>query len=479
MFSARTGIFLKRVVYHAKHLHLSKVKCNEAENPISKTFRILGKDIKNATGFEKSTTPIDDFPAHVDVVVIGGGAMGSSIAYWLKERTRRGLSVAVVERDPTYSKASTVLSVGGLRQQFSVPENIQMSLFGAEFLRNIKKHCGEDNDVYFSPYGYLLLASEQGAEQLQKNSKLQRELGARNELLTKDKLKAKFPWLNVEDVALGCYGLEKEGWFDPWSLLNAFKKRAIHFGAEYVNAEATGFEFREQPDMHVAGVQGTYNGLDSLIVKLPNGETRTIKFAIAVIAAGPDSGRVAHMAKIGNGDGILMVPLPVEPRKRFVYCFECQENGPGLNTPLTIDYTGTYFRRDGLGGRYIAGRAPKEDEEPSIEDLNVDHSFFDNSVWPNLAHRVPAFNGIKVKSAWGGYYEFNTFDENGIVGPHPYYNNLYIATGFSGHGIQQSPAVGRAMAEMILDGGFTTIDLTRLGFDRILLDKPIREQNCF
>lgn len=166
-------------------------------------------------------------------------------------------------------------------------------------------------------------------------------------------------------------------------------------------------------------------------------------------------------------------------RKRYVYTIKSQgENQPLFNAPLTIDpKSQTYFRCDGLGGNYLVGRSPSLEDEPDIDNLDVDYNYFDEMIWPHLAKRVPAFECVKVQSAWSGYYEFNTFDENGIVGPHPYYHNLYIATGFSGHGIQQAPAVGRAVAEMILDGEFTSIDLTRLGFDRLMVREPMLEQN--
>lgn len=165
-------------------------------------------------------------------------------------------------------------------------------------------------------------------------------------------------------------------------------------------------------------------------------------------------------------------------RKRYVYVFQCQgQNEPGLNTPLTIDPTNTYFRRDGLGGNFICGRSPSPEKEPCVDNLDVDYDYFDTDIWPVLAKRVPAFECIKVSNAWSGFYEYNTFDENGIVGSHPYYHNLYIATGFSGHGIQQAPAVGRAISELIMDGRFRTIDLTRLSFDRIIVDQPMFEVN--
>ena len=312
-----------------------------------------------------------------------------------------------------------------------------MSLFGAEFLRNIKHHLGDDVEINFTPHGYLMLSSEESAENLIKNSKLQNELGANNEILTADKLKKKFPWLNTDGIAVGCHGLEKEGWFDPWALLMGFKKRAIEYGAHYVEGEVTDFRFKLEPDINMQGVEfGTYNGIEKLKVKLKNNEEREIKFALCIIAAGASSGEVAKLAKIGVGKDLLSIPVPIEPRKRYVYVFDSQNNNcPGLNTPLTIDPSNTYFRREGFAGLYLCGRSPAPDKEPSVDNLDVDLNYFDTDVWPQLAHRVPSFDAVKVKSSWAGYYEYNTFDENGIIGTYPYYNNLYIASGFSGHGI--------------------------------------------
>lgn len=436
------------------------------EHPARRTIRILKNDLKRAAykvqdtldlfrkhspkqkrytmplekidNFIQNREKITMFQTHCDVLIIGGGAMGSSIAYWLKHRARDGLNVVVVEKDPTYKEATTTLSVGGIRQQFSLVENIQMSLYGADFLRNIKEHLGNDVDVNFTPHGYLTLASGEGAEILKRNSRLQNELGARNELLTAKRLKEKFPWLNTDGIELGCHGLEKEGWFDPWLMLYALKKRAIEYGAHYLNGEVAGFEFRSQPDLIVEGVEpGTYKGVDRVIVKMPDGSVEPIRFGLCIIAAGAQSGKVAKMARIGEGPGVLSIPLPVEPRKRYVYAFECNEPslGASLNTPLVIDPTQFYFRREGLSGCYIVSKSPDSiEKEPSCENLDVDYEYFDNEVWPLLAHRVPKFEDIKVKSAWAGFYEYNTYDENGIVGPHPYYHNLYIASGFSGHG---------------------------------------------
>ncbi|KAL0117678.1 hypothetical protein PUN28_008824 [Cardiocondyla obscurior] len=432
--------------------------------------------------FEKLYKGPEIIPQQCDVLIIGGGAIGSSIAYWLKQKVHREeFKVVVIEKDPTYAKASTTLSVGGLRQQFSLEENIYMSLYGAEFLRNINEHLSIPDeppiDVNFHPYGYLVLATEEGAETLTRNSELQNSLGAKNIVLTPDKLKRTFPWINTDGIAAGCLGLEKEGWFDPWSLLCAFKKKAIHLGAQYINAEAKAFQYRSlsgfcDRDMNPA------KKLDKVVIKTNDGEIRTIRFALGIIAAGAFSGDVAELADIGTGEGLLSVPLPVVPRKRYVYCVHCPD-GPGLNTPLVIDPSGAYFRRDGLGGNYICGKSPEPDEEPSIENLDVDHEFFDNKVWPLLAQRVPTFENLKVKSSWAGFYEYNTFDENGIIGQHPYHDHIFIATGFSGHGIQKAPAVGRAMSELILNHRFLTIDLSKLSFTRFLTSEPMKEANVF
>ncbi|KAF7417903.1 hypothetical protein HZH68_000556 [Vespula germanica] len=418
-------------------------------------------------------------PQRSDIMIIGGGIMGSSIAYWLKKNFCKDFHVVVIEQDPTYCHASTTLSVGGLRQQFSMEENIEMSLFGAEFIRNINNYLGIEGeppvDIQFHPYGYLMLASESGAETLIENSKVQNALGANNIILPSKKLKERFPWLNTDDISVGCLGLEKEGWFDPWLFLCAFKKKAISLGVEYITAKAIGFELEEISLITDDNFKLRKN-LKKVIVQMPNGNIETIRFAAAVIAAGASSQEIAEKAEIGLGKGVLSVSLPVERRKRYVYCFHCPD-GPGLNTPLTIDPTQTYFRRDGLANSYICGQPPLEDQEPRTCNLDVDHDFFETNIWPVLAQRVKSFENLKVKSSWAGYYEYNTFDQNGIIGRHPYYPNLFIATGFSGHGIQQAPAVGRAISELILESRFCTLDLSKLGFERFITLEPMKEKN--
>ncbi|XP_069366137.1 FAD-dependent oxidoreductase domain-containing protein 1 isoform X2 [Paralichthys olivaceus] len=274
-------------------------------------------------------------------------------------------------------------------------------------------------------------------------------------------------------------GLENEGWFDPWTLLNAFRKKAISMGVIQCCGEVTDFTYTVNVRTTPEGEMLDLKRIKSVKVQMPNSlEYQPVECAIVVNAAGAFSTKLAQIMGIGFGPkgGIAEMPLPVEPRKRFVYVVHSPD-GPGLDTPFLVDYSGVYFRREGLGGNYIAGASPDEAEEPDISNLEVDHSFFEEKIWPSLAHRVPAFEKLKVTSAWAGFYDYNTLDQNGIIGIHPLVNNMYFATGFSGHGLQHSPAVGRAVAELILDGHFKTLDLSAFNFRRILAREPMLERN--
>lgn len=424
-------------------------------------------------------------PERADIVIVGGGVVGWSIAYWLKrkEGARDALKVLVVEKDPSYSQASTVLSCGGIRQQFSLKENILLSLASSDFLKNINDHLGMINedpvDLQFNHSGYLFLASEKSAHIMEENYRTQRDAGAKVVLLSPSQLKERFPWVNTDGVALASFGLENEGWFDPWSLLNALRRKTMSMGVYQCFGEVTGFRCSISTAETTDGELLNVRRIKYADVRMPNSlEYQPVECAVVVNAAGANSGKIAEMLGIGLGpkQSVSSIPIPVEPRKRFVYVVHCPD-GPGLETPFLIDYSGVYFRREGLGGNYITGMSPEEMEEPDISNLDVDHEFFQEKVWPRLAHRVPAFERLKVSGAWAGFYDYNTFDQNGIIGQHPLVTNMYFATGFSGHGLQQSPAVGRAVAELIVDGGFKTIDLSAFDVKRILLQEPLLERN--
>ncbi|XP_036602570.1 FAD-dependent oxidoreductase domain-containing protein 1 isoform X2 [Trichosurus vulpecula] len=424
-------------------------------------------------------------PEHADVVIVGGGVIGWSVAYWLKrlEARKNAIRVLVVERDPTYSRASTGLSIGGIWQQFSVPQNIQLSLFSIEFLRNINEYLAVPDepplDIRFSPSGCLLLASEENASLMEHNVKVQRQEGAKVCLLSPEQLKNKFPWINTEGIALASYGLENEGWFDPWCLLQGLRRKALSMGVYHSHGEVTELVSSIRPMVTSRGEHVDIKRIYEVHVKMNNSlEYQPVECAIVINAAGAWSGQLAELAGIGIGPpGTLQgTRLPVEPRKRYMYVWHCPQ-GPGLEAPLLTDISGAYFRREGLGGHYVGGCSPTEEEEPDTQDPEADHSFFQEKVWPHLAQRVPSFSSLKLQRAWAGYDDYNTFDQNGILGSHPLVSNMYFATGFSGHGLQHAPGVGRAVAEVLLNGNFNTIDLNLFSFNRFYLGEKVLEDN--
>jgi len=216
-----------------------------------------------------------------------------------------------------------------------------------------------------------------------------------------------------------------------------------------------------------------------VIIREPDGTVKQIEFALGIVCCGANSGFIAKKLDYGEKEkGVRSHILPVEPRKRYVYVFNCPD-GPGIDFPLLVDTSSVYCRREGLGGNFICGRSPNENEEPDTSNLDVDYSYFDSAIWPHLANRVKAFESIKLKGAWAGFYEYNTLDQNPIIGGDPYYHNIIWATGFSGHGIQMAPAVGRAIMELLYENRYQTIDLRRFGWARVLRDEPLRETNIF
>jgi FAD-dependent oxidoreductase domain-containing protein 1 len=383
------------------------------------------------------------------VAIIGGGAMGSAVAYFLSSIAPDRFDITVIERDPTYRTASSALSASGIRQQFSTPVNIALSMFGVEFLRVADEALavnGERAAVGFHEHGYMLMSPPGRAHIMRANHAVQQAHGADNALLEPDALAARFPWLSTEGVALGSVGLSGEGWFDAYGLLQGLRKKARAQGVRYVEADATRILMR---------------GGKAAGVGLTNGET--IDANVVVLAAGAWS---APLAATTGFD------LPVRARRRSVFVFACREPLPGC--PLVVDTSGAWFRPEGAG-QFIGGISPEDD--PDGLPLEVNHAEWDEIVWPALATRVPAFEAVKVVGHWAGYYEFNTFDHNGIIGPHVDVTNLILATGFSGHGMQQAAGTGRAVAELIAHGRYHSIDVSPLGYERIARGQPLLELN--
>jgi glycine/D-amino acid oxidase-like deaminating enzyme len=386
-----------------------------------------------------------------DVVIVGGGIVGSAVAYFLTtDATFRGRRVVLIERDPGYRDASTARSAGGIRQQFSTPENIAMSLATLAMFRRLEDMFGADADVSFREQGYLIMASGEGQQLLAENVALQHSQGADIVLLSAADLAQRFPWLAADGVAAAGFGRSGEGWFDPPSFAALMRKAAIANGTIVINDTVTAVDAGERIES----------------VSLASG--RRIACGALVNAAGPWAGALAALAGVA---------LPVEPRKRFVYVIDTREATEALHrAPLTVDPSGVWFRPEGRV--FLCGKSPEANAEPAIGDLDhIDHTFFEQEVWPYLAARVPAFESIKVVNAWAGYYDTNALDQNAVIGPHPQLTNLYFANGFSGHGAQQAAAAGRAVAELIVHGTFRTIDLTRLGYVRIAAGAPLAERN--
>ncbi|MGE3830446.1 MAG: NAD(P)/FAD-dependent oxidoreductase [Parvibaculaceae bacterium] len=384
-----------------------------------------------------------------DVVIVGGGVVGSSAAYFLKRQGFKG-SVAIIEKDLTFANCCTARSCGGVRQQFSTPENIELSKFGLAFIRNLKNEFGPDADVAFREYGYLILASSEGRAILEENHAVQIANGADNVLLDPKGLTERFQWLVTDGLVLGCFGRSGEGWVDPYSLMSIIRKKAAADGAQVIQGE-------------VATVRRENGRVTSITLA----DGTKIACGTLINAAGAGAGRLAELAGIG---------LPVGPRKRYVYVLDCPGASEDLHkAPLTVDISGIYFRPEGR--HFICGLSPEEAEEPQDMDWEVDYSWFEERIWPTLAGRVPAFEAIKVINAWVGHYDYNALDQNAVIGRHPEIGNLYFANGFSGHGLQQGPAAGNALAELIVHDRYKAIDLKRFGFERVLRKEPLFERN--
>jgi glycine/D-amino acid oxidase-like deaminating enzyme len=387
----------------------------------------------------------------VDVVIAGGAVIGSSVAFHLGLLSQGRCRVLVVEPDPTYARAASALSASSIRQQFSQPVNIKVSLAGIAFLRAVGDLLavdGERPDIGLKEGGYLYIAPPDGAATLAELNALQRGEGADILLLDRDGLAARFPWLTTGDLAAGNWGRSGEGWFDGYGLTMAFRRKARSLGVGYRKARVVEVE-------RAAG----------RVVAVTLDDGGRIACGVLVNAAGA-SGARALAARTG-------FDVPVVARKRSVFGFTCPDRLTGF--PLLIDTSGVWVRPEGEG--YICGWSAPDSDEDQGADFEVDWPEFEDVVWPALANRVPAFERLRPGRAWAGHYDMNMLDHNALVGRVPGLANAFLAAGFSGHGIQQAPAVGRGLAELILDGRFTRLDLSDLACDRLVSGRRLLERN--
>jgi len=402
-------------------------------------------------------SPISQAPSRTsyDVVIVGGAMLGSSISWFLTDNPDFNGSVLVVERDPTYEFCSTAHTNSCIRQQFSQEINVRVSQFGVEFIKNFRSFMGNDErvpDVVLQSFGYLYLAdSEDFADVLRMNQQMQARCGAGTKILSVDEIQEAYPFYNLEDIVAGSHNLVDEGYFDGNTLFDWWKRSARERGAEYIANEVVDMSC-DASGQHIENVT------------LKSGET--IACGSVVNASGPRAALTSRMAGID---------IPVEPRKRYTFIFDA-EFPLDRDLPLTIDPSGVHMRTDGR--YYMAGCPPDDDLPVDHDDFFEDHSLWQEKAWPAIATRIPQFESIKLINSWVGHYAFNVFDQNAIIGPHPDVTNFYFANGFSGHGFQQSPAMGRGLAEIITYGEYRSLDLTPFRFSRIaendsLLEKAI------
>ncbi|MFT7475899.1 MAG: glycine/D-amino acid oxidase-like deaminating enzyme [Verrucomicrobiales bacterium] len=386
-----------------------------------------------------------------DVVIVGGAIMGASAAWWLSTNPDFDGSVLVVERDTTYEFASTSLTNSCMRQQFSNEVNIRISQFAADFVNNFRQYIDDGPDVpelATSYFGYMFLAgTEPAAENLRQNQRLQAELGAGTKIMSPEEILAAYPFYNLDGIVCGSLNLVNEGYFDGGTLFDTWRKQARKNGVEFCRNE-------------VVAIAQAGNRITS--VALGTGEE--ISCGAVVNAAGPRAVEVSRMAGFD---------LPVEARKRYSYIFNAAEPLDG-DLPLTIDPSGIHMRSE--GDAYQAGGPAILDPAVEYDDFRVDGDMWEDRMWPAIANRVPAFERVKVINRWVGHYAVNTLDHNVIVGPHPDVTNYVFMNGFSGHGLQQSPAMGRGVSEYLTYGEYRSLDLTQLGYQRVLDGVPFVEK---
>lgn len=400
-----------------------------------------------------ATWPRD--PAHhsYDVVIVGGAMYGSAVAWWLTQMSGFEGRILVIERDPSYEFASTTHTNSCIRQQFTNPLNVQISQFGVEFIKGFRAFMGGDPrvpDIALHSYGYMYLADTPDfAADLAEAQKIQAGLGAGTRHMSPDQIAAEYPFYNLDDILAANHNPLNEGYFDGATIFDWFRRMARENGVEYIHGEAAAME-----------MNAARSRVEAVVLK----SGARVACGHVVNASGPRAMLTARMAGI---------EIPVEPRKRYTFIFDAAQP-LDRDLPLTIDPSGVHMRSDGR--YYLAGCPPDHDPAADYTDFAPQHDIWEEKAWPAIAHRIPQFEAIKLVNSWVGHYAYNTLDHNAILGPHPQVGNFTFVNGFSGHGLQQSPAIGRGTAEMIAYGEYRSIDLRPLHFDRIAAGTPYEEK---
>ena len=391
---------------------------------------------------------------HYDVVIVGGAIYGASTAWFLSDNPDFNGSVLVVERDPTYETASTTHTNSCMRQQFSTTLNVRVSQFAADFVKNFREYMGGGTDIpqlSIRNFGYMYLAdNETTANVLRESHAVQLAAGAATQLMTSDAIKRDYPFYNVDDIVLGSHNLVDEGYWDGSAVFDGWRRSARQRGIEFLTNK-------------VVGMRKNSAGTRVESITLETGEV--IACGQVVNASGPRAVLTSRMAGI---------EIPVEPRKRFTWVFSA-EQPLDRDLPLTVDPSGVHVRENG-NGTYMAGGHSDVDPAVDYDDFTMDYTLWENHVWPIIAKRIPQFDAIRVTSEWAGHYAYNTFDHNAVIGPHTVVENFIFLNGFSGHGLQQSPALGRGTAEWLTYGEYRALDLSAFNYARIPENRPFIEK---
>ena len=383
-----------------------------------------------------------------DVVIVGGGIVGSSIAYHLA-RTGRAGDVVVIERDPTYEHAATPRSNGGIRRLFSLPENIEMASHGLAFYRDFADEMavdGERAEIGFRRQGYLFVSDGGGAAQMEENFALQERMGVEVELLSPPvRSQTRFPSVSPRGV-------------DRCGALRARRLDRPPCRAHGVPAQGP---LARSPVRHRGGDRarrGFRRGAGGPAPRRHHVDSAEV----FVNACG------AWCAALGAMVGL---DLPVEPMSRENCYFTCAD--PIEPLPLIKTETDLAFRPEGAG---YTGGVP-DWSEPAGWNFDISPTWFEEVVWPALARRIPAMERVRLERSWRGHYARSALDYSPILGRwEGGLENLVLANGFSGHGIMHAPATGRGIAELIVDGDWQTIDLSCFSYRRIPEGRPYREK---
>jgi glycine/D-amino acid oxidase-like deaminating enzyme len=332
--------------------------------------------------------------------------------------------------------------------------NIKVSQFGAAFIKNFRSFMGGDPEVpelALQSFGYLYLADTPAfVETLKESQQIQTSLGAGTRHMTRDQIAAAYPFYNLDGILAGNHNTLDEGYFDGGTMFDWFKRMARRNGVEYIHDEVVAMTLNPP-------------GTQVNSVTLKSGDT--IACGTVVNASGPRAAATAAMAGI---------ELPVAPRRRYTFIFDAAQPLE-QDLPLTIDPSGVHMRTDGR--YYMAGCPPDDDPDIAYDDFAFDHAIWEDKVWPALANRVPAFERVKVINSWVGHYAYNKLDQNAITGRHTKVGNFLFVNGFSGHGLQQSPAMGRGTAELIAYNEYRSLDLTPFDYARIERNQQFVERN--